>query len=222
MTERPTRSFEAFFAHLKSLGFDPKTCIDVGAAKGTPSIYQAFPDALHLVYEPLPDFHEDLAQAMAPYRHVLRKCALMDKGSSGMTILRHGDLYGSSMMHQREAGAENVVEVGVSTLDHELANIGHAGPILLKTDCQGADLLVLKGGRSALPKIDVVIVEASFFPFWGPHQPVFYEIVTFMQQRGFVVYDLLDGLYRPHDGALGQIDIAFVRADGPLRAHPYW
>ncbi|MEM9233144.1 MAG: FkbM family methyltransferase [Pseudomonadota bacterium] len=221
MSERPTRTFPAFFEHLKSLGFAPKTCIDVGAARGTPSIYEAFPKALHIVYEPLPDFHEDLAKTMAPYRHIIRKCALMDKGQS-RTILRHGDLYGSSMMHSKEGASENVIEVGVSTLDRELRDKGHRSPILLKTDCQGADLMVLKGGLKVLDKIDVVIVEASFFPFWGPHHPVFFEIVKFMNDAGFVVYDLLDGLFRPLDGALGQIDVAFVKENGPLRGRPYW
>lgn len=220
-TERPTRSFETFFAHLKSLGFAPETCIDVGAARGTKSIYEAFPDAFHIVYEPLPDFHDELAQTMAPYRHVIRKCALMD-GQKKQTILRHADLFGSSLMHRRDDDSERVMEVEVTTLDQELETIEHQKPVLLKTDCQGADLLVLNGGRKSLKSIDVAIVEASFFPFWGPHHPIFYEIVAFMKDQGFVVYDLLDGLYRPRDGALGQVDIAFVKEKSKFRKNPYW
>lgn len=221
MTERPTRDFDAFFTHLKSLGFAPKTCIDVGAAKGTLSIYQAFPEAQHVVYEPLPDFHAELAKTMKPYRHVIRTCALMEEKAT-KTLLRHQDLFGSSMMHRRKDDDQRVVEVEVTTLDDEMAELSCEKPILLKTDCQGADLLVLKGGRETLKDVDVAIVEASFFPFWGPHHPIFYEIITFMKEAGFVVYDLLDGLYRPSDNALGQVDIAFVKEKGAMRRSHAW
>ncbi|MGV6803646.1 MAG: FkbM family methyltransferase [Ruegeria sp.] len=220
--ERPTRSFEDFFSHLNSLGFNPRTCIDVGAAEGTPSIYSAFPKAYHIAFEPLGDFLPKLEKTLAPYAHEIRRCALMDKPSERTTILRHQHLFGSSMMHQRDNDAANVEEVEVSTLDSELKNTDLSGDILLKTDCQGADLLVLKGGTEVLKKVDIAIVEASFFRFWGPHQPDFYEIIEFMKTNGFVVYDFLDGLFRPSDNALGQIDVVFVREKGALRSNPYW
>jgi hypothetical protein len=41
--------------------------------------------------------------------------------------------------------------------------------------------------------------------------------VRFCDESGFVVYDLLEGHMRDIDGALAQIDLAFVRKDSALR-----
>ena len=208
--------------HLKSVNdFSPECCIDVGAAKGTKTIYEAFPDALHIVFEPLPDFHEALAESMAPYRHEIHHCGLMD-APGDRTLLRHPDRYGSSLMHKRMAGSKNLVDVSVCTLDDVIGERKFPGGLLLKTDCQGSDLLVLKGGEKTLMQADVVIVEASLFRFWGAHHPDLFEIMQFMKEREFVLYDLLDGLFRPSDGALGQLDLVFVREDGPFRQSMKW
>ncbi|NIQ16320.1 MAG: hypothetical protein GTO02_18595, partial [Candidatus Dadabacteria bacterium] len=40
--------------------------------------------------------------------------------------------------------------------------------------------------------------------------------------NGFVIYDFLDGLFRPLDNALGQIDIVFVKRDGFFRQDHRW
>ena len=48
--------------------------------------------------------------------------------------------------------------------------------------------------------------------------PQFADIVRFCDEAGFVVYDLLEGHMRDIDGALAQIDLAFVRKDSALRS----
>lgn len=219
--ERPTRSFEAFFEHLKRLGYAPSVCIDVGAATGTESIYNAFPDAFHIAFEPLPDFKEKLKETLSPFRHIIKDCALASNAGQA-TLLRHDDLFGSSIMHGRNVDEENVVQIRKSTLDIELSDCDLDGSVVLKTDCQGSDLLVLQGGIETLSKCDVVIVEASLFRFWGQHQPDFFDIVSFMYAQGFALYDLLDGLYRPRDAALGQLDLVFVKDRSSFRQDHYW
>jgi len=218
---KPTRSFPEFFAHLKGLGFNPQTCIDVGAAGGTPTIYQAFPEALHIAFEPLPDFHDQLAATLKPYRHEIHHCALMEAPGSQELLRMPSNIHGSSMMH-RHARGENLVTVEVRRLEEILDASAPEGPFLLKTDCQGADLLVIKGLGARLAEMDVIIMETSFFRFWGEHQPDFADVVAHMRESGFAVYDLLDGLYRPSDNALGQVDVAFVREDGGLRENLKW
>ena len=47
--------------------------------------------------------------------------------------------------------------------------------------------------------------------------PEFFEVIKFMKDKGFVVYDILNGFYRPLDKALGQVDIVFVKEDGKFR-----
>ncbi len=80
--------------------------------------------------------------------------------------------------------------------DHHLAS-----PILIKADVQGAELRVLEGARDILPATALVILEVSFLPFFdgGPEHA---RVVSFMESRGFVIYDVLGLSRRPLDGAL--------------------
>jgi len=218
---RPNRDFAQFFRHVKKLGFDPGTCIDVGAADGTGAIYEAFPRAKHIVFEPLPSFHEALEKRLARFDYEIHHCALMEE-KGRLEILLTDNLYSSSMMHQRAAGDGKLLEVAVERLDDVLDAESLAGPVLLKTDCQGADLLVVKGGLKVLAVCDIVILETSLFKFWGDHHPDFAEIVAYMADHDFVVYDILDGLFRPSDRALGQVDLVFAKRSGFLRASRKW
>lgn len=219
---RPTRNFEDFLRHVKSLGFDPKVCIDVGAGNGTGVIYEAFRSAKHIAFEPIPDFHDRLTRRLENFDHEIHHCALMDKDGTLEILRMNKNLYGSTLMHKRDSGDDDLLKVPTRRLDDVMANREINGHMLLKTDCQGADLLVIKGGHKTLQKCDVVIMEVSLFSFWGDHHPDFFEIVSYMNNKGFVVYDLLDGLFRPSDNALGQIDIAFVKRDGFLRKSRKW
>jgi len=220
---RPTRTFEEFFRHVKKLGFDPKVCIDVGAANGTGVIYEAFPKALHIAFEPLPDFHLALENRLKRFRHEIHHCALMDREGE-MEILRtEHNLLGSSLMHRRSSAEDaRLISVPVRRLDDVLADRKFDGPFLLKTDCQGSDLLAVKGAPKTLERSEVVILECSLFRFWGEHQPDFTDIISYMAGLGFVIYDLLDGIFRPSDNALGQLDVVFVKRNGFLRASRKW
>ena len=219
--KRPTRDFKSFFEHVKALGFSPSVCIDIGAAKGTNSIYSAFPEALHIVFEPLPDFHDDLELTMKGFRHEIHHCALMDKAES-RKLLRHPDRFGSSLMHTRKQTGRDLVDVETKTLDSVVGSKNLSEGLLIKTDCQGADLFVIKGASETLKQADIVIMESSLFSFWGEHHPDIYDIIVYMKAKGFAVYDILDGLFRPSDGALGQVDLVFVKGNGVFRESRRW
>ncbi|MGC7990937.1 hypothetical protein ACP3WY_25095, partial [Salmonella enterica] len=61
-TNAPVRNFGLFFKHLKSLGFDMRTVIDVGIAFGTSPIYEAFPRAKYFLVEPVAECRPILEQ----------------------------------------------------------------------------------------------------------------------------------------------------------------
>ena len=66
-----------------------------------------------------------------------------------------------------------------------------------------------------------LILEVSLFEFMAG-QPVAREVITFMGDRGYEIYDVPGFLRRPFDGALGQMDLAFVRTQGVLRSKHDW
>ena len=93
--------------------------------------------------------------------------------------------------------------------------------ILLKVDVQGFELEVLKGAEEIMENIEVVLLEVSFFRFLKG-APDFYEVITYMKSIGYVVYDIISGINRPLDFALGQKDLVFVKENGFFRQSQGW
>ncbi len=94
-------------------------------------------------------------------------------------------------------------------------------PDLMKIDVQRFELEVLKGGESCFGYTEVFILEVSLFQFLE-NQPLLHEVINFMLDRNYVLYDFLNMAHRPLDRALGQIDACFVRRDGLLRDSDRW
>lgn len=220
---RPTRSFTEYFNLLKKYGFNPGTVIDVGVADGTPEIYKSFPDAYYILVEPLDEFDDAIANILKRIHGENIKCVLGSSEQS-LEILKSNDLYGSSVMHRISDTGNNprLKTVQMHTLDKIMEGGEYKKPYLLKTDCQGGDFDVIKGAANTLKSCEVIIMEVSFFKFWGDHHPEALEIINYMDTAGFVIHDLLDGLFRPYDNALGQIDISFVKKDGIFRSSHQW
>jgi FkbM family methyltransferase len=220
--DRPTRTFNEFFKHINKLGFKPGTVIDVGAEKGTPSLHKAFPESHFILFEPLSIFIPDLEKMMKKYDGEVYNCALGIKEIDG-TIFKTKDLSGSSIIHQLNDESDPRLEkITIKTMDGVLGDKDLPKPYLLKTDCQGGDFDVVKGGVSVLRNCELVIMEVSFFKFWGENHPEAFEIFNFMNDNGFVIYDILEGLFRPLDQALGQVDFVFVQKGGMFKKDNRW
>src|SRR5262249_26914553 len=70
----------AHLRHVASLGFQPATVIDVGAAEGTPPLYVVFPKAFHGLVEPLRDFEPQLKELTDRLGGTYRIAAANDTG----------------------------------------------------------------------------------------------------------------------------------------------
>ena len=77
---------------------------------------------------------------------------------------------------------------------------------------------MLAGAPATLQRTEMVIAEVSLFRFFAGG-PLLHDVVAFMRCNGFVIYDIAGHLRRPLDGALAQLDLVFVREDGPFRQH---
>jgi hypothetical protein len=91
----------------------------------------------------------------------------------------------------------------------------------MKLDVQGAELRVLAGAGRLLTTTELLILEVSLYRFLAG-APIFHEVVAFMAERGFAVFDVAGLLRRPLDGSLAQVDLCFAREDGMLRASQRW
>ena len=204
-------------------GLNPATVIDVGAASGTLELYETFRDAHFLLVEPLEEFAPSLQKIMAGLKKVDFFFGVAASKPGRVTINVHPDLVGSSLFREEEDsdvnGAPRIIEA--VTLNDLCKEKNTIGPYLLKIDTQGAELEVLKGAETILPETEFVIMETSFFELYkGGAQ--FHECLNYMNENGFVVYDVFDLRYRLLDGALAQVDLAFVKEEGNFRRCHFW
>ncbi|MEY9878674.1 FkbM family methyltransferase [Bradyrhizobium sp. USDA 329] len=215
-TNAPVRDFRLFFKHLRSLGFDMKTVVDVGIAFGTSPIYDAFPRAKYFLIEPVSECRPILEQLK---QRLDAEYFLVAAGAENgeITFNVHDDISGSSMFEQVEGKVLDgeARKTPMRRLDSLLpSQLEH--PVLLKVDTQGAEIEVLRGLGMRINEIDVMILETTTMPM-RHGIPQFADIVRFCDEAGFAVYDVLEGHMRSLDGALAQIDLAFVRKESPLR-----
>ena len=191
--------------------------IDVGIAFGTSPIYDAFPRAKYFLVEPVAECRPVLEQLK---QRLNAEYFLVAAGAENgeVTFNVHDDISGSSIFAQVEGKALDgeARKTPMRRLDSLLPEkLEH--PVFLKVDTQGAEIEVLKGLGSRINEIDLLILETTMMPM-RHGIPQFADIVRFCDEAGFAVYDVLEGHMRALDGALAQIDLAFVRKDSPLRS----
>jgi FkbM family methyltransferase len=186
--------------------------------------YDCFPEAFFTLIEPQPEMtpHLELFQRRAIRSRVVAAGAGPQRGELVQTIWE--DLKGSSFLPPSDpaslrSGRQR--KVPIVTIDSLFADSTVPRPDLVKLDIQGFELEALKGAGTLFGHTELFILEVSLFRFM-PGQPMLSEVVRFMEERGYQAYDFPGSLRRPKDGALGQIDIAFARDGGLLRASNAW
>lgn len=204
-------------------GLRAETVIDVGAAYGTPALYELFLDARFILLEPLSEFAPALREIAAGLKHA--ECLVAAAASTpGKVILNvHPDLVGSSLYKEEEGTHVDGLErtVPAVTLNDVCAERGTQPPYLIKIDTQGSELDVLDGADRIMAETEFIVMESSLFGFFKGG-PQILDALLYMKERGFVLYDIFDLQYRPLDGAMAQVDLAFVREGSKFRAsHAY-
>lgn len=219
-------TIESFFANLSQRGLVVRGIIDVGANYGVwmQTALHSFPDAAAIAIEPQVEMIPWLTALCQDYPqvHFVQAGAGRVKGELVQTIW--ADLAGSSFLptveQEKIATGEQRI-TSIVTIDDLLAAMPEFEPDLVKLDIQGFELEALAGATSLFGKTEVFIIETSLFSFL-PNQPITREIIEFMAARDYEIYDITGVLQRPYDGAMGQIDLAFVKKDGKLRSSNKW
>ncbi len=134
-------------------------------------------------------------------------------GSCNLRV-SHNALY-SNLTSTDDTGdsQSSVRTVPTVALDDLVEKRSFAGPLLLKIDVDGQEVDVIKGATRILKeKVEYVIVEATLFDQIN-------KVIDIMLSNDFAIYDILEPLYRPLDGALWQVDLVFVRRSGMFRVN---
>lgn len=199
--------------YVKQMGINPKTVIDVGAAVGTFELNQAFPEAKHVLIEPIQENEPYLSDLCRQIKDAEYLIAAAGRESKTVQLQVYSDLTFSCIYSGPEARSSslNLREVQSITLDDLCAERNLEGPYLIKLDVDGAEVDVVAGATQTLKATDYLVTEAIFF------NDRIYDLIEVLKHHGFVLYDIIDFLYRPLDQALWQVDLAFVPESSPLR-----
>jgi FkbM family methyltransferase len=197
--------------NLKEKGYIPDTILDIGAHYGnwTNSVKQIYSDANYYLFEGI-DYGE-LNRFKNDVKVKVFNVLLNDK-SEEVTWYQMKNT-GDSIFREKTHYFANCQELKRQTIDLDTLiqqnNILHDSKnILIKIDCQGAEIPILKGSTSILGKADFIILEIPLFGQYNEGVPTFVDHISFMDSIGFVPYDILDNHYI--NGFNMQIDMLFI------------
>ena len=214
---------EASLRRMQRLGFNPAVVIDVGAYIGewTRGFKRIFPNARILMVEPQPGHLDRLRAVAAAFNGVELAPVLCGAQERGSVPFHMCESASSVLMESARPTVVSTISVPMTTLDKFTANTVFARPDFIKLDVQGYELEVLRGAEPALASAEAVLMEVNLLGILDG-APLFHEATRFMSERGFQVYDIGTFFRRPHDGALWQVDVIFVRSSSALVASKRW
>ena len=208
--------------HVSGLGLKPETVIDVGVGYGTLDLYEAFPYSTHLLIEPLEEFLPALKHICRNFTGEYVLAAANDKPGRVVINVHEFRLCSSILKETEGAHVDGVPrDVPAVTIDNICKERNLEGPYVIKVDVQGAELRVLDGATNVLQDTEVVVLEVHLFQFFSGG-PELYDVLSYMKERGFCVYDICGQQYRPLDGAFSSLDVAFVKERGQFRRTHFW
>jgi FkbM family methyltransferase len=213
-------SQQSSLTRIKKLGYQPSQCLDIGAYEGiwTEEFKSIFPSCKILMVEGQSERQTRLEQVKNLFDDVDYKIALL--GATEATVFFNKYDTASSVLKEHH-DTNAVVEKRTLTLLDSLTSQTKFQPDFIKIDTQGYELQILMGGIQTLAAAEFVLLEVSFLDIYK-NGPLANDVLDFMYDKGFLVYDICTLMKRPLDGALYQADFLFVKEHSPFRMNKRW
>jgi FkbM family methyltransferase len=205
---------------LGRLGVD--LVVDVGANDGgfVRDLRAAGHAGAVLSFEPLAAAHQQLTRVASGDAawQVAPRCAL--GAEAGLATLHvAANSVSSSLLAMLPAhlqAAPDSAEIGSEAVpvrrldDVRMPGLDAARRLFIKIDTQGFELPVLEGAGRTLERCVALQLELSLRPLYQG-QALWQELLQWLGERGFEVWDLVSGFRDPADGRLLQFDGVLVR-----------
>jgi FkbM family methyltransferase len=203
---------------LRRLGFNPRSTMDVGAFVGDWSriCLRVFPETHITCVEPQDATQKQLQELASRHSNVrVVKTLLGRQERTGVPFAGFGP--GSSVLLSGSKDASRQM----TTIDRLIDDGLCQAPELLKLDVQGYEMEILEGYINHFDACRVIQCELSLLPLI-PGAPLLQEMMSYLDRRGFVMFDIDEIIHGPKDGAVWQIDAIFCRTDSSLRNERVW
>lgn len=207
---------------LKRRGLEITFALDAGAATGAwaRELRAIFPNVKILCVEPRAQALPDLRRLAEKMGNILVAPVLLAEVESEIDFSVFSDQ--SSMMKNSKGNAfGEVIKMPTRRLDSLIEEMQLPWPEFLKFDVQGAELRCLAGAPLALSHAQAVLLEIQFLPLYSD-APLAADVIEFMRDRGFRLFDLLSVWRRPGDRDLAFSDALFLREGHPLLKTGAW
>jgi FkbM family methyltransferase len=196
---------------LKQKGYFPDTILDIGAHHGnwTNSMKHIYNDSKYYLFEAI-DYPE-LNHFKNDNNVKIYNILLNDKIEqvNWYEMRNTGDsMFREKTHHYISCETIKRYTIDLNTYILQNSLLEESKNILIKIDCQGAEIPILKGSTSILEKTDFIILEIPLFGQYNEGVPTFLEHITYMNSIGFVVYDIIDNHYINNFNM--QVDILFI------------
>jgi len=205
---------------LKKLGLPIGTVIDVGASDGRwcRRFLRNFPAAQALLIEGNPIHYDAIRSYEREDPRVTAVCAAAgSRPGKVQFFISPEDCFGgraAGSSHRDGPVADEMTTVTATTIDRELASRSLPAPYVIKLDTHGLEKEILSGAENHLASASALILELYNLDI-GNDCALFWEMCTWLHQRGFRCWDIFDLLRRESDGILWQFDAIFLRSDQP-------
>jgi hypothetical protein len=202
---------------IKNKGYIPDTILDIGAYHGhwTDAMRKLFEYSKYYLFEAI-----DYPQLYKfDYVHNVKvfNLLLSDK-------IQDVDWYqmkntGDSIYKEKTHYFNNCQVIKRRTIDlntvfREKNILQDSKNIFIKIDCQGAEIPILKGATDIFDRTDFIVLEIPLFGQYNEGVPNFLEHIKYMDDIGFVPYDIADNHYTNNFNM--QIDMIFINKNHPF------
>ncbi|HEY5411450.1 MAG TPA: FkbM family methyltransferase [Caulobacteraceae bacterium] len=213
--ERLTK--RAVLENIKRIGFRPGAVIDCGFAYGTEGL-DVFEEAIYALIDPVQEVETAMRRFCETHPGSIYGVVAVGDEEGTMDMVTRKGVTGSSFHTKFLKHIDEIRRVPVVTLDGFLAAHDLPKPYLLKLDVEGHELHALRGAERTLRDTEIVIMEIGT---WAEDhrrgRPSMMDLFRYMEDHGFVFYELVDPGFRPIDGALYMFDAVFAKIDSIVR-----
>jgi FkbM family methyltransferase len=202
----------------KNIGFNPDIIIDIGAAAGTSGLYETWPASHYVLVDIMERYRGAMIQICSQLKsaeHQICSVSAVEGHIDYHYDPLHPHRVSFNSLRPEGWSTTKVIQKTLDQITFSSALVTRPSKAIIKIDVDGGEIDVLNGGIETLGIECIFIIEA---PLCDRNIGRFTEIAMFMQSHGYEVFDIIEPIYRPSDGALWQVDLVFAPRDHAIRA----